>query len=181
MFQAVIQTAQFTLSKAEGRSRRIKIQQAALNKEQWRPFENTSGQGPVNDGATFQRGGFWWVNAERAQVNINLTLGIVYLNGWWFYFSLFCHLLSDKMSFRSSFSVLYGVLFEVWTLSKTRRKINKRLLQYVVSKDNCEIKVYTRAANEWRSKAKTRVWIKGPKHLGTNPTSFILSQKATHE
>lgn len=72
MFQAVIQTAQFTLSKAEGRSRWIKIQQAALNKEQWCPFENTSGQRLVNDGATFQRGGFWWVNAERAQINIHL-------------------------------------------------------------------------------------------------------------
>lgn len=61
------------------------------------------------------------------------------------FFSLFYHLLSDKMSFSSPFSVLYDVLFEVWNLSKTRRMINKRLLQYVVSKDNCEIKVDTKS------------------------------------
>lgn len=57
MCQTVIQTPQFTLSNAEGRSRRIKIQQAALNKEQWRASENTSGRRPVNGGATFLREG----------------------------------------------------------------------------------------------------------------------------
>lgn len=58
MCQTVIQTPQFTLSNAEGRSRRIKIQQAALNKEQRRASENTSGQRPVNGGATFLREGY---------------------------------------------------------------------------------------------------------------------------
>lgn len=68
MFQTVIQTPRFTLSKAGERSRRIKIQQASLQKnEQWQ----ASGQRPLNNGATLQEEEFQWVNAERAQVNIN--------------------------------------------------------------------------------------------------------------
>lgn len=60
------------------------------------------------------------------------------------------------MSLSSPFSVLYVVLFEVWNLSKMRRMINKRLLQYVVSKDNCEIKVDTKSSKCMEEQGKDR-------------------------
>lgn len=62
IFQMVIQTPQFTLSKAGERSRQIKIQQPSLKKKkQW----HASGQRPLNNGATLQAEEFQWVNAKK--------------------------------------------------------------------------------------------------------------------